>query len=271
MATLFSSPIGPAPTFDLFEEPTSPKCYAQDDLPADFDKSFGSSMSISDSFDGLTSQPFPTLNLPSQPFFFGGSLGSLGLAQSLSTANQQHLSLFQSTEPSKQQQQQPSSLSPRSANTLGAAMGTTLNACSPGLAAKMSSPKDMDISPAPAASNITHIRPSPSESLPKLLDSIHVGQPAHAGSSNDQLHPVLGGSSRPRPAAAERKSSLQLGQSMSSRLFGAEIALNSQRIFARDHELLSSPDKEPPPKRRPNSLPTRQSEAMNASRSFPQL
>ena len=257
MAALLSSPPAPAQRFDLFEQPSSPKNYQQDDLPADFDKSFGSSMSISDSFDGHTSQPFPALTLPSQPFLLSGSLG---LAQSLASANHQR-SLFHhaSTEPSKSQQQ-PSRPSPRTANSLGAAMGTTLNARSPGLAAKMSSPKDMDISPAPAA-HIAHIRPSPSESLPKLMDNIHVGASAPAASINDRLHPVLGGSSRPRPPAGERKSSLQLAHSMSSRLFGAEIAFNSQRIFARDQELLSSPDKEPPPKRRPNSLPTRQSEA----------
>ncbi|SPO19936.1 related to M-phase inducer phosphatase [Ustilago trichophora] len=262
MATLLSSPLAPAPKFDLFEQPSSPKCYGHEDLPADFDKSFGSSMSISDSFDGHTSQPFPALSLPPQPFL---ASGSLGLAQSLACANQQR-SLFHnaSTEPSKQQHQhhqQPSRPSPRTGNTLGAAMGTTLNARSPGLAAKMSSPKDMDISPAPNAPFISHIRPSPSEALPKLMDNIHVGAPASAASINDRLHPVLGGSSRTRPAAAERKSSLQLPHSMSSRLFGAEIAFNSHRIFARDQELLSSPDKEPPPKRRPNSLPTRQSEA----------
>ncbi|SPO20850.1 related to M-phase inducer phosphatase [Ustilago trichophora] len=262
MATLLSSPLAPAPKFDLFEQPSSPKCYGHEDLPADFDKSFGSSMSISDSFDGHTSQPFPALTLPSQSFL---ASGSLGLAQSLASANQ-HRSLFHnaSTEPFKQQHQQqqhPSRPSPRAAHTLGAAMGTTLNARSPGLAAKMSSPKDMDISPAPNAAFISQIRPSPSEALPKLMDNIHVGAPASAASVNDRLHPVLGGPSRPRPAAAERKSSLQLAHSMSSRLFGAEIALNSQRIFARDQELLSSPDKEPPPKRRPNSLPTRQSEA----------
>ena len=261
MATLLSSPLAPAPKFNLFEPPSSPKCYAQDDLPADFDKSFGSSMSISDSLDGHISQPFPTLSLPAQPFQF---TGSLGLAQSFATASQQQ-SLFPtaSAEPSKQQrqQQQPSRPSPRPANTLGAAMGSTFSARSPGLAAKMSSPQDMDISPAPLV-HPAHIEPSPSESLPKLLDSIHVGAPANASFINDRLlHPVLGGSSRSRPLAGERKSSLQLANSMSSRLFGAEIALNSQRIFARDQELLSSPDKEPPPKRRPNSLPTRQSEA----------
>ncbi|KAJ1030382.1 hypothetical protein NDA16_001291 [Ustilago loliicola] len=266
MATLLSSPLAPASKFDLFEQPSSPKHYAHDDLPVDFDKSFGSSMSISDSLDGHTSQPFPTLALPAQPFLF--TTGSLGLAQSLATANQQHSSLFHnaSTEPSKHQHQHqiPTRISPRpAANTLGAAMGTTLNARSPRLAAKMSSPKDMDISPAPVAPSVHSLRPSPSEALPKLMNSIHVGSSANAAAAplNDRLHPVLGGSSRPRPLAAERKSSLQLAHSMSSRLFGAEIALNSQRIFARDHELLSSPDKEPPPKRRPNSLPTRQSEA----------
>lgn len=135
-------------------------------------------------------------------------------------------------------------------------MGTTLNARSPGLAAKMSSPKDMDISPAPLApSQHLNLGPSPSEALPRLMDSIHVAP------INERLHPLQAGSSRPRPAAFERKSSLQLAHSMSSRLFGAEIAFNSQRAFAREQDLLSSPDKEPPPKRRPNSLPTRQSEA----------
>ncbi|SNX81588.1 related to M-phase inducer phosphatase [Melanopsichium pennsylvanicum] len=258
MATLLSSPLGPTSNFDLFQQPHSPKSYAQDDLPADFDKSFGSSMSISDSFDGHTSQPFPALTLQPQPFLFSTTLG---LAHSLTSANQQR-SIFQNAstqDPSNHPV--PCRLSPRHAHTLGAAMGTTLNAPSPGLAAKMSSPKDMDISPAPIPS-LTHIRPSPSETLPKLMDNIHVGIPASTASINDRLRPVLGGSSRPRPAAAfERKSSLQLAHTMSSRLFGAEIALNSHRIFARDQQLLSSPDKEPPPKRRPNSLPTRQSEA----------
>ncbi|CBQ67678.1 related to M-phase inducer phosphatase [Sporisorium reilianum SRZ2] len=266
MATLLSSPLAPAPKFDLFQQPSSPKCCANDDLPADFDKSFGSSMSISDSLDGHASQGFTALSLPPQPFLFGA--GSLGLAQSLASANKDQLhhqpflhNVY--TEPSKQQQQQHPSFrpSPRPSNTLGAAMGTTLNARSPGLAAKMSSPRDMDISPAPVAPLLSHIRPSPSDALPKLMDNIHVGASSTAASTHDRLHPVLGGSSRARPAATERKSSLQLAHTMSSRLFGAEIALNSQRIFARDRELLSSPDKEPPPKRRPNSLPTRQSEA----------
>ncbi|TKY90507.1 hypothetical protein EX895_000505 [Sporisorium graminicola] len=269
MATLLSSPLAPAPKFDLFQQPSSPKCYANDDLPADFDKSFGSSMSISDSLDGHT-QAFPALSLPPQPFLFGAS--SLGLAQSLASSNkdQQHQqAFFQSvyTEPSKQhqhqhqQQQSDFRPSPRPSTTLGAAMGTTLNARSPGLAAKMSSPRDMDISPAPVGPLLSHIRPSPSDALPRLMDKIHVGASANAPSTQDRLHPVLGGSSRPRPVSTERKSSLQLAHTMSSRLFGAEIALNSQRIFAQDQELLSSPDKEPPPKRRPNSLPTRQSEA----------
>lgn len=261
MATLLSSPLAPAPKFDLFQQPSSPKCYANDDLPADLDKSFGSSMSISDSLDGHT-QTFPALSLPPQPFLFGTS--SLGLAQSMAPANkdQHHQQPFFHnvyTEPSKQQLAfRPS---PRPSNTLGAAMGTTLNARSPGLAAKMSSPSHMDISPAPVAPLLSHIRPSPSDALPKLMDNIHVGASANAASTQDRLHPLLGGSSRPRPVATERKSSLQLAHTMSSRLFGAEIALNSQRIFAQDQQLLSSPDKEPPPKRRPNSLPTRQSEA----------
>lgn len=256
MAALLSSPLAPAPKFNLFEQPNSPSRYNHDDLPADFDKSFGSSMSISDSLDGHTSQGLSSLALPPQPFLFGGSLG---LAQSLASANNyQQQSIFHGIEPSKQQH--PSRLSPLPVNSLGAAMGTTLNARSAGLAAKMSSPRDMDISPAPVAPLLSHFRPSPSEALPKLMDNIHVGAQVEAGSSKDRLHPVLGGFPRSRPIA-ERKSSLQLADSMSSRSFGAEIALNSQSIFARDQELLSSPDKEPPPKRRPKSLPTRQSEA----------
>ncbi|KAJ1030919.1 hypothetical protein NDA18_002148 [Ustilago nuda] len=279
MATLLSSPLSPPPKFHLFQQPSSPKHYAHQDLPADFDKSFGSSMSISDSLDGHTSQAFstqafptqafptqafPTQALPTQPFLF--NTASLGFA----TTNQQHQhsssSFFHnaSTEPSKQQLR-PARISPPPTNTLGAAMGTTLNARSPALAPKMSSPKDMDISPAPLASATMHnLHPSPSDALPNLINSIHVTTSSNsspATSLNDRLHPLLGGSSRPPQVVTERKSSLQLAHSMSSRLFGAEIALNSHRLFAGDQELLSSPDKEPPPKRRPNSLPTRQSEA----------
>lgn len=259
MAALLSSPPAPQYRHDPFEQPSSPKCYSlHDDLPADFDKSFGSSMSISDSLDGHSSQPLAAAAaaaaMPPPPFLFGNSLG-------LPTAF--HAKSHQPQFLAQLHHQPTSHISPRPANSLGAAMGTSLNARSPNLAAKMSSPKDMDISPAPVAP-LAHVGPSPSEALPHLLDNIHVGRPSTAAAANlhhDRLHPVLGGSTRPRPLAAERKSSLQLAHSMSSRLFGAEIALNSNRIFARDHQLLSSPDKEPPPKRRPNSLPTRQSEA----------
>ncbi|GAC95630.1 hypothetical protein PHSY_003206 [Pseudozyma hubeiensis SY62] len=261
MATLLSSPLAPAPKFDLFKQPSSPKCYANDDLPADFDKSFGSSMSISDSLDEHGSNPFPTLSLLPKQLLFGADLG---LAPTLASATHDQPSYFdklvpETTKPHHHILGRPS---PRHATSLGAAMGTTLHARSPGLAAKMSSPRDMDISPAPNAIHLSQFRPSPSDALPKLMDNIHVGASASASSSSrDRLHPVLGGSTRPRPIAAERKSSLQLAHSMSSRLFGAEIAFNSQRIFAHEHDLMSSPDKEPPPKRRPTSLPTRQSEA----------
>lgn len=260
MATLLSSPLATAPKFDLFQPPSSPKCYANDELPADFDKSFGSSMSISDSLDGHTSHAFPTLVLPPQPLLFGGSLG---LAQSLASSNRTQSSYHSSAlaEPSQHHHQYLARPSPRHTHSLGAAMGTTLNTRPHGLAAKMSSPTDMDISPAPVAAQVSHVRPSTSEALPKLMDSIHVGAPSDATATNDRLHPVLRGSSRARPVATERKSSLQLAHAMSSRHFGAEITLNSQRIFAHQQDLLSSPDKEPPPKRRPNSLPTRQSEA----------
>ncbi len=146
-------------------------------------------------------------------------------------------------------------------------MGTSLNARSSGLAAKMSSPRDMDISPAPVAPLVSHFRPSPSEALPKLMDNIHVGAHVEAGSSKDRLHLFLEACLVPGPSLSA--SLLQLADSMSSRLFGAEIAFNSQSIFARDQELLSSPDKEHRRSVDPSRCQQGRARPTNASLSFP--
>lgn len=225
MALLMSSPMGPPARFDILRPPSSPRFYSQhDDLPADFDKSFGSSMSISDSYDASQ----PVLGGPVHLFN-----STFGLAHTLAP---------QTTKPS-------SSRSPRPTHTLGAAMGTSFASRSPDLGNRMSSPRDMDISPAPFASH--H---SPAQSLPRLMHNIHVGSSAKASRRDSARSSKAESSSKPLAANA--------------RLFGTELSLNSPRHSSKEQELMSSPDKEPPPKRRPSSLPTRQIELNDTATSL---
>ncbi|PWZ02753.1 hypothetical protein BCV70DRAFT_5497 [Testicularia cyperi] len=208
MTTLMSSPMGPHARFDLFEQPSSPKYYPVDDLPADFDKSFGSSMSISDSDDGLAlhAQAFPILGVSTHVNLFNSAFGApraLGQPQlNKPAAGAKNENLLRPNAAST------SRISPRRGHMLGAAMGTTFNSRSPGLGARMSSPQDMDISPAPVASGSS--RRSPSETLPKLMDSIHVGptspSPSRAGGMAayffDPMSPEKGAAQSRTSAAA---------------------------------------------------------------------
>ena len=125
-------------------------------------------------------------------------------------------------------------ISPRRSPNLGASMGTFLNRRSPGLAAKLSSPQDMDISPPVKTA------------MPSLMQTFADEKPGPSRRITDRVSPA---------------SAASLG-----RLFGTELSLNSLRVSDdNEDEALSSPDKEPPPKRRPSSLPSRQTETNQAS------
>ncbi|KAN0066283.1 m-phase inducer phosphatase [Thecaphora frezii] len=230
MAALMSSPMGPPARFDLFEQPSSPS-YTQEELPADFDRSFGSSMSISSSFDG---SHIPQIRLGGQShngcfgsgFTFTAGQTSLHTSSGLSARDSERIS-------------------PRRGPSLGAAMGTFLNTRSPGLAAKLSSPMDMDISPSIKGAK------SPSSSTSGMIRSL--------GDARRKSHTVVNGPS-PLSQAPRKPAERSASPATASlgRLFGTELSLNQMKITVQEDGLLSSPDKEPPPKRRPSSLPLRQ-------------
>ncbi|EPQ32358.1 uncharacterized protein PFL1_00554 [Pseudozyma flocculosa PF-1] len=239
MMALLSSPMGPPTRFD-FDQPPSPS-YTQEDLPADFDRSFGSSMSISSSFDGIQLPP----SRPSGQLH-NGCFGPNNFA--VATTSQSGVmasnvgSAVQSSVPEPARNAERTL--PRRGPSLGAAMGTFLNSRSPGLAAKLSSPMDMDIS-SPFKGAV-----SPSEPAPGLLRATTESRqkPGAGPSPLSQTHRVK-----------EQWSSSPATASL-GRLFGTELSLNPTKTSEREAELLSSPDKERPQKRRPSSLPSRQTE-----------
>lgn len=234
-----SSPLGDRKHYDIFQQPSSPK-QQHDDLPAEFgDQSFGSSMSLGSSFE---------LNrLAASP-----SASSMLCVQSVPP----HCTL-QSAPPISLQKSPPRTFP----ESLGAAMGTILNSRTPGLAAKMSSPFSMDMSP-----TSIHITPTalgngtPSKGKPP-------GSNLVTSHSEEQLPP--GSAMKEDPPEAQQTHSTVSGGSL-GRLFGTELSLNGpsrkssvdcvfgQACSMNDDGLLESPEKEPPAKRRPSSLPISQ-------------
>ncbi|CAO1621863.1 unnamed protein product [Parajaminaea phylloscopi] len=155
--------MGPPARFDLFEQQPASPTHRHDDLPAEFgDRSFGSSMSLGSSFDlgigrlpttGSSTTisalaPLSILPLPASSSSSSSASSSTSSSSLLSAKHGVHSS------PSPPRVLGGSAVVKRSSPTttrkLGAAMGTELNGKSPGLAAKLSSPHYMDISPAPA-------------------------------------------------------------------------------------------------------------------------
>ncbi|PWN20039.1 hypothetical protein BCV69DRAFT_271307 [Microstroma glucosiphilum] len=186
MMALLSSPMGPAMRFDIFDQPSSPT-RRHEELPADFDRSFGSSMSLGSSFDQLprvasqqsdgrasSGQVFADLPVSSSSSSQSIRASSTRL-EALQSANPFALSAPSSptsspsasspsmatrskarargplptftSSPSSSRLPPSLSESPTMTRTLGASMGTELSSKSPGLAAKMSSPHYMDFSP----------------------------------------------------------------------------------------------------------------------------
>ena len=181
-----SSPLGDRKHYDIFQQPSSPK-QQHDDLPAEFgDQSFGSSMSLGSSFE---------LNrLAASP-----SASSMLCVQSVPP----HCTL-QSAPPISLQKSPPRTFP----ESLGAAMGTILNSRTPGLAAKMSSPFSMDMSP-----TSIHITPTalgngtPSKGKPP-------GSNLVTSHSEEQLPP--GSAMKEDPPEAQQTHSTVSGGSLSA-------------------------------------------------------
>lgn len=140
---------------------------------------------------------------------------------------------------------------------MGAAMGTALNDKSPGLAAKLSSPHYMDISPPPSGTHTPALIETPGRAANSRSGSAVVRPGGSAvrlapGSDMETDTPLLDRVAR-RHFVDSPVAPGSAGGSL-GRLFGTELSLNAESPS-------SSPDKEPPSKRRPSSLPLGQSEA----------
>lgn len=295
MAALLSSPAGPPMRFDMLEHPSSPT-RRHDDLPADFDRSFGSSMSLGSSFDlggggssapssssprnehqgstpldSMRPAPFPQIQDSNQAGSLMPPSPSLSSTSSISLSS---CSSGSSTGPALTAPKVSSRRSsPTTNRTLGAAMGTQLNGRSPGLAAKLSSPHYMDISPA-----VKRTVPAPSSIEGRLLQResdgypLEQGTPSHAfftdhmlppGSAMKEDTPV--GHTRTRSArrGSSRQNSPDMGGTGATlgRLFGTNMSLNAPEGNPDDSfEASLDPDasfekEQPPAKRRPASLP----------------
>lgn len=231
IATMLSSPLGPAHQtgrYDLFGQQSSSPTYRHDDLPAEFgDQSFGSSMSLGSSFE-------------------------LNRMIASSSTSSQLSSLSGPT--NKYSDDQPTIRKPKKSpprfgqESLGAAMGTVLNSRSPGLAAKMNSSDYMDMSSPPPKQHQVTPSKDKDEQLPP-------------GSAMKEDTPVQSNYFS-RKSASE---TINIAGNSLGRLFGTELSLNNrhhsfQSGMAGNESFGSqaSPDKEPPPKRRPSSLPLTQ-------------
>ncbi|UZJ56686.1 hypothetical protein CBS101457_006006 [Exobasidium rhododendri] len=236
--TMLSSPLGPSHTssrYDIFEQPSSPT-FKHDDLPDEFgDQSFGSSMSLGSSFE---------LNRMVASSSSSSQLSALS-SYSYRTRvvdDQATIRLSRRTPPRLGQE------------SLGAAMGTVLDSRSPSLAKKMSSVDYMDISSPPSQHNNT----TPSRVSRGLAQVDHNLPP---GSAMKEDTPVrMNTSSISRRCASERS---DVANGSLGRLFGTELSQNSRRMSYQtssgmgedSFDSQASPDKEPPLKRRPSSLP----------------
>jgi M-phase inducer tyrosine phosphatase len=232
MATMLSSPIGPSHgtgRYDPFDQPSSPS-YKHDELPSEFgDQSFGSSMSLGSSFELSR------------------------MVASSSSSSQLSISAL-TTQRNRNDDQATIRISRRSPprygqDSLGAAMGTVLNSRSPGLASKMSPVDYMDMSSPPSQKAIN----TPSKASRGLADEDDDLPP---GSAMKEDTPV-------RMTSLASESSTMTGGSL-GRLFGTELSQNTRilslqttsgHLGEETFELQISPDKEPPQKKRPSSLP----------------
>lgn len=228
---MLSSPLGPAHQagrYDLFGQPSSP-IYKHDDLPAEFgDQSFGSSMSLGSSFE---------LNRMIASSSTSSQLSSLSGPTNRCLDDQATIRMPRKSPPRYGQE------------SLGAAMGTVLNSRSPGLAAKMNSSDYMDMSSPPPKQH----QATPSRDKEDRLPP---------GSAMKEDTPVQSTYFSRRSASETANSAA--GNSL-GRLFGTELSLSNrhhsfQAGMAGNESFGSqaSPDKEPPPKRRPSSLPLTQ-------------
>ena len=238
MATMLSSPIGPthgSSRYDLFDQPSSPS-YKHQDLPNEFgDQSFGSSMSLGSSFE--LSRMVASSSSSSQ-------LSSLSGHGNRAVNDQATIRLPKRSPPRFGQ------------DSLGAAMGTVLNSRSPNLAAKMSSIDYMDISSPPPQQLIN----TPSRASRGLVEDDDLPP----GSAMKEDTPVQYTSNSRRTAS--ETSALAAGSL--GRLFGTELSQNARRQSCQatssngmgdgSFGSLASPDKEPPLKKRPSSLPLSQ-------------
>jgi M-phase inducer tyrosine phosphatase len=231
MATMLSSPMGPSLNtgkYDLFDQPSSPT-YKHDDLPAEFgDQSFGSSMSLGSSFElhRMTAS--------------GSSSSQLSIFAAQNRAQDDYAGATI---------RMPAKRSPprTGQESLGAAMGTVLNSKSPGLAAKMNSLDYMDMSSPPSRQN-------------------NATPPKACNDENDYLPP---GSAMKEDTPVQRVNTSRRSTSETTnttgnslgRLFGTELSINSRHhsfqsgVANKSFACQPSPDKEPPLKRRPSSLP----------------
>ncbi|CEH12870.1 hypothetical protein CBOM_00829 [Ceraceosorus bombacis] len=257
MTTLLSSPIGAPMRLDnIFQQPSSPT-RKYDDLPAEFgDRSFGSSMSLSSSFDlgrytnERNSHTHQSVS-PSNSF-----ASHMRMAVSSNCARAGPSSAFLGhARPEKHHHQ-----------SLGEAMGTELHSRSPNLGMKLTSPHRMEVDTSTEVPDLPHKRKAIIRSARQqgsdLNDHRNIREETVRNPRSRRSSPASSASkpNSPAPLAAQRTSPAGLqapaapgsaGGSL-GRMFGMELRLNSVED---ESALNSSPDKEPPTKRRPSSLP----------------
>lgn len=281
--------------FDIFDQPSSPSRH-HDDLPADFDRSFGSSMSLGSSVDLPRSASNGSYIQHGQQQHLVAGPSNGGFSSSMTPGM-----VLRSSSPSpiaspdgNRLQAGPSRLSsspagsrrssPTTNRTLGAAMGTDLNSKSPRLAAKMSSPHYMDISPAPKS--FISVQPTPVASTSARRSTSPLLPPGSAMKEDTpperrkmSSRPSSRQSSRPN----SRRGTPELGASASSspsslgggggnklgRLFGTSISTNIRRdsspLNYQDNSFdvdASFEREQPPAKKRPASLPLGEGKAL---------
>ncbi|PWN45827.1 hypothetical protein IE81DRAFT_127452 [Ceraceosorus guamensis] len=257
MTTLLSSPIGaPIRLDNIFQQPSSPT-RKYDDLPAEFgDRSFGSSMSLSSSFDlgRYTNERNSNTHQSVSP---SNSFAShMRMAVSSNSAKAGPSSAFLGhARPEKHHHQ-----------SLGEAMGTELHSRSPNLGMKLTSPHRMEVDTSIEVPDLPHKRSAILRSARQqgsgLNDQRNIREETVRNPRSRRSSPTSSASkpNSPAPLAAQRTSPAGLqapaapgsaGGSL-GRMFGMELRLNSGED---ESALNSSPDKEPPTKRRPSSLP----------------
>lgn len=228
--------MGPPARLDIFDQPSSP-ILAEQELPADFDRSFGSSMSLSSSCEGFGQQLQFTFNPQAY------------VAPSYKRSD--------FTRASREATPKERDGSPCKASR------ACTSRTSAGLAAMFSSPHYMDISPAQPMGGMKteflHGREGRASSVESYLP------PGSAMKEDTEpLVPpmppppplLLGQSSRKSPSGTPNSVGSSLG-----RMFGTELSFNELRQQQQNEQGLDqagsfseSPEKEPPLKKRPASV-----------------